>query len=559
MADPWKLDAPPLDDESLPGYPDALHLELEIQDPDIVAALAAVPPGEARLEFALAALKIGVLALAQARGQLDGETVRRESQRMLDRLAQELGQHAQLLQQRLTSTLREYFDPQSGRFEERIQRLVQRDGELESVLRRQVGGNDSELTRTLTAHFGESSPLMKLLAPDASQGLLVALRETLGEQLGHQRNQVLAEFSLDRPESALSRLVGELTKSQGQLTGQLQGKIDTVVAEFSLDKEDSALSRLVRNVDRAQRTITAEFSLDSEQSALSRLKQVLDDTHKAIHDHLTLDNEQSALARLKRELLSLLDQQTEHNQKFQEEVKVTLGQMVARRQEAARSTRHGHTFEQAVFEFLQHQAQAAGDVARFVGDTTGLIRNCKVGDCQLELGPDNAAAGATLVIEAKQAAGYDLAKARAELEEARKNRGAQVGLFVFSRQSAPAALEPVARYGSDVVVIWDAEDPQTDLAFKAGLAIAKALCMRAASARHAQTADFDTLEKAVLEVERQAGSLDEIVRSTETIRSAGDKILKRVEIAKRALERQVETLSETLASLKTQWAGTSDG
>ena len=45
-------------------------------------------------------------------------------------------------------------------------------------------------------------------------------------------------------------MIGELTTNHGQLTEALQKKIDAVVDEFSLDKEDSALSRLVRNVER---------------------------------------------------------------------------------------------------------------------------------------------------------------------------------------------------------------------------------------------------------------------------------------------------------------------
>lgn len=530
--------------------PFALPLELEVRDPEVVAVLAALPAGEVRTEYALAALKIGVLALGQAKGQLDADVIRRETSRMLEGLDRALDQHAGLLQDRLTRALREYFDPQSGRLEERIQRLVKRDGELETVLRRQVAGEDSELTKTLSAHFGQQSPLMKMLAPDASQGLMAALRETLGEQLTHQRNHVLAEFSLDRPESALSRLVAEVTKSQGQLTGQLQGRIDAVVEEFSLDKEDSALSRLVKNVDRAQQTITAEFSLDSQESALSRLKRVLDDTHRAIHDHLTLDNEQSALARLKRELLGLLEQQTQANSKFQEEVKVTLGQMVARREERDRSPTHGHSFEQAVFACLQHQAQPAGDIVRFVGDTPGAIKYCKKGDCEWELGPDHAAAGAKIVIEAKQDASYNLAQARSELDEARKNRGAQVGIFVFSARTAPAGLEPLARYGSDICLVWDAEQPETDVWLRAGVIIARALCVQSATGRTAQAADFAAIDKAVLEIQRQASSLDEISKSAEQIKSHGDKIQERVRIAKKGFERQLETLADKLSDLK---------
>ena len=121
---------------------------------------------------------------------------------------------------------------------------------------------------------------------------------------------MLKEFSLDNKEGALARLVGELSTNHGDLTKDLQTRIDVVMKEFSLNEENSALSRLVQNVDRAQRTITSEFSLDNETSALSRLK---------------------------RELLELLAATEKKNQAFQEEVKVSLARIVTTRQEIEQS------------------------------------------------------------------------------------------------------------------------------------------------------------------------------------------------------------------------------
>ena len=166
------------------------------------------------------------------------------------------------------------------------------------------------------------------------------------------------------------------------------------------------------------------------------------------------------------------------NQLFQEEVKVSLAKIVTQREEADRSTRHGLAFEDAVCEFIIRQSQHAGDVATPTGHTTGLIKNCRVGDCVIELGPDSAAPGALITVEAKEEDGYSLAKAREEIETARKNRGADWGVFVFSKKTAPPNLEPFARYGSDFIVVWDAEDTSTDVFLKAGIIAARALCFR---------------------------------------------------------------------------------
>lgn len=532
------------------GLPTDLPLTLTVHNADIIAELCQYTNNDERERFALEALRIGVLALKQARGQLDADLVRRESDRLLQTMESRLSDHSRGLHDRMTTVLKEYFDPQSGRFQERVDRLVKRDGELEQLLFRQVGREDSQLSQTLATHLGESSPLMKHLGTDESSGFLLSLRETLQVQLNSQRDHVLKQFSLDNKDGALARFIGELTERHGLLTDELHQKIDDVVQEFSLDDEQSALSRLVKNVDRAQRTITNEFSLDEETSALSRLKKMLENTNEAIHSHLSLDEQNSALSRLKRELLELNERDRKVNQAFQEEVKGTLQAMVARREEADRSTRHGIDFEDALFTFLQHSVQNSGDIATHTGNGTGTIRNCKVGDCVLELGPESAAAGGRIVFEAKEDKKYSIAIAREEIDTARKNRNAQIGLFVFSAKTAPDGIEPFARYGNDIIVVWDAENTDSDLFLKASISLARALSVRTQQQEKATTADFTEIDKAIREIERRTSSLDDVETWTETIQKSSEKILKKIGAMRKSLENQVELLDEKIAEIK---------
>jgi hypothetical protein len=451
------------------ALPLTLLLEIRVTDAELVRELIAYPEGRQRDEFALCALRIGLLALKQARGQLDGDTIQREGERLLNSLEGKLSLHAQCLNEQLTGALKDYFDPESGRFQERIQRLVKKDGELEEVLRRQIGQQDSELCKTLTAHVGAESALMRMLSPKDSEGLFKAISDTLTAALADQRKLVLTEFSLDNPDGALSRLVKKLTDSNGDLSKNLQTQIDDVIKEFSLDEKDSALSRLVRRVTKAQKTISAEFSLDNDQSALSRMSKHLQSTSDAINNHLTLDKETSALSRLKRELTGLLDKHSETNQKFQEEVKKALGEMKVRREELQRSPEGGKKFEQIVHAFVQSECQRAQDIVTFTGDTVGAIKSCKVGDTTIEIGPEHVAAGARIVVESKQKEGVTLQKARNELDVARKNRETTIGVFVFAKDKAPEGQEPFQRIGDDLFVVWNPDDPQTDIYLQAGL------------------------------------------------------------------------------------------
>ncbi len=512
-----------LEGADLVEMPYRLPLELTVEDSETIRALCDYPDGEARERFALAALKIGVLALRQAQGQIDGAAVGREMDRMIGNLKVRLTEHAQHVREHLGTTLREYFDPESGRFQERIRRLIRNDGELEQLLRRQIGCEDSELAKTLLRHVGEHSPLFKMLDPEQSDGLLASLRGSLDEQLTVQRRQILDQFSLDNKDGALTRLVGELKENHGELNTALQKRIDEVVKEFSFDDENSALSRLVQNVAAAQKTITSEFSLD---------------------------NKESALARLKCELLEVLKVHNDDNQKFREEVKVALAAMSARREAEKRSTQHGIEFEDAVYEFVCREAQHCGDVATATGASTGLIKNCKVGDCVVELGPECMASGAKIVVEAKEKAGVGLSAARVEIEQARKNRAAQFGLFVYSQKTAPPELDPFARLGDDVFVVWDPEDPLTDVYLKAGLVTARALCIRTGEQRESHDADFEAIDKAILEIEKRSERLEEIATWTGNIRRDAEKIEDRVNKSRRSLERQIENLREHLDDVR---------
>ena len=74
------------------------------------------------------------------------------------------------------------------------------------MLRRQIGGIDSEMTRTLLTHVGQNSPLLKALTPDESNQLLQSLRQGIEEQLTSQREVVLREFSLDNGEECAASL-----------------------------------------------------------------------------------------------------------------------------------------------------------------------------------------------------------------------------------------------------------------------------------------------------------------------------------------------------------------
>ena len=155
-----------------------------------------------------------------------------------------------------------------------------------------------------------------------------------------------------------------------------------------------------------------------------------------------------------------------------------------------------------------------------------------------------------IVGEAKADKSYDLRQALAEIQQARENRKAQVGIFVFSAATAPADLEPLKRYGRDIVVVWDRDDPTSDLLLKCALSVARALAVREARASAEAEANFDDIEAAVTKISRDAVALSEVTTWANTVQNNGKKIVDRVEKVREDLEKQIELLQDHLGRLK---------
>ncbi len=496
-------------------------VRVEVTDPDVIAELDRREPGD-REVWAAAALRIGALCLRTASGQVDQAALQGAGTHLVRELGAVLDARADALSERLSGTLGAWLDPASGALPERLRTLVSSDGELERLLRAHLG-DQSTLARTLASHVGAESPLFKLVAPGAADGLRAQLERALAEALEAQRQRVLRELSLDVKDSALCRMIGELKTHQGALEAALAGRVDAVVGELTLDRPDSAISRLVGRVEAASREIGK---------------------------NLTLDEEGSALSRLRRELAGTLDALVQKQSSFQAEVRETLAALDARKKEAERSTRHGATFEEALGALLAAEVQRTGDVCEAVGTRPGEIARCKTGDFVIELGPESAAAGARLVVEAKEDRSYDPKKALSEMDEARKNRRAQLGLFVASARTS-GALEPIARHGDTILVVWDPEDPATDLRVRLALGIARALATRARSHDQKSTSALAEIDRAVRAIEKQASLFDEMRGWTRTIDANADKLLDRLGRMEKELGSQLERLDAHVAQLRT--------
>lgn len=498
-----------------------------VSDPEVLVALTEYPDGPARTDFLTTALKVGVLALKAARGTLDSDALRREGDLLMEELSSRLNSWRSKFEERVTGALAHYFDPQQGTFTERVHRLTKPDGDLATVVRQQVQDAQVNLSAVFDRFVGENSHLIRVLDPTGENQLVVTLQRTLDGVVEAQNKMILGQFSLDNKDSALVRFLTELTAKHGDLNRALSRDMQAIVAEFSLDDDDSALSRLVNRVEAAQDNLTAELSLDNDGSALQRLHRMLQEHHTTV-----LRQQMDLAARLD----SVIDS------------------MNVRRDEAAKGTRHGLEFESTLGEHLIKLVNGAGDILQQTGSSIGLKPNCKVGDHVVTIGPEKLAAGARIVIEAKENASYDLVKTLDEAQIARMNRQADVCIFVHSAKTAPVSIPTFQRYGRDLVIRWNADDDALDVWLEAALMVATALSVKAVSHDKQDAASFDKLDKAIERIRKCLEGLEDITTSANTARTAAEKILTRVRLTQEGLSSQLQSIVDEVTKLKDERA-----
>jgi hypothetical protein len=483
------------------------RLVLCITDPEVAHEIACREDGPERDAFAKQALRIGILALRQASGALDSQTIQREGERMLASLREALTAHTSQTTSSLGRLLGGYLDPASGTLPQRLDRLTKRDGELEAMLAKHLDGDRSTVARTLARQVGQESPIFKLLSPEQTEGVVGAISTAVDDALKVQREELLAQFSLDSPDSALSRLVADVTGANGKL----------------------------------QRSVLEQLSLDCEGSAMRRLSSVLDATRAVVEKRLTLDDTGSPLSRLREELMKAVGAFSESSAQFQSEVRATLATFKVRREEAARSSLHGHTFEYAVGDVLGAEALGAGDLCERLSGVPGK-EGRKTGDYVVTLGPESAAPGARIVVECKADKGYGEAQALDELALARKNREAGVGVFVLARESAKEGFATFRRIGTDVLVVWDAEDLATDVYLKAAMSVARALVVQQHATSDGAEAGMGEVEESAAAIERMITTVESIARDARSIVKRGTRIGKAAEGVRERLEGEVVRL-----------------
>ncbi len=308
----------------------------------------------------------------------------------------------------------------------------------------------------------------------------------------------LAETQRMMTERASEALEQTLRANFGDVDGRLprtlesflgdRGKLQATVRDlFDPARKDSALGRLATMLE-------SYFDGDA-----SRLATMLDPTRQG-----------SPLSAFRAEVAAGFKSIEERLVAFQ-------AAQSARADERSRSAAKGADFEDLVEGLLGACARGAGDLLERTSNEAGSTLKSKKGDFVLALNPGlTGGADVRVVVEAKDRA-ISVPAMRAELRDARANRGAAVGLVVFTPAHAPAGVAPFDLRGDDVWCVLDPEDPQPEL-FEVAVRLARHVALAGLAARETET-DTTAIRQALASIREQ---LDQIRNLKSQLTSIGN-------------------------------------
>jgi hypothetical protein len=187
--------------------------------------------------------------------------------------------------------------------------------------------------------------------------------------------------------------------------------------------------------------------------------------------------------------------------------------------------------------------------ARDVRGTVGAVARSKQGDYVATLGETAGAPGLKIVVEVKESP-WRLKDALAAIDDAKKNREAAIGIFVFAKGSEPAEVGDFRRIGEDFYCTVDKADVAagTPLLFlDSAYKIARALAVAAARREAAGGFDLQAIEQHMQELLGWVDRIGEMATKAKTIQASGKFIEERANELKGELDRR---LNEVLAAIR---------
>jgi hypothetical protein len=248
---------------------------------------------------------------------------------------------------------------------------------------------------------------------------------------------------IDYVEKEFNRLSQKLSKDLDTFTETIRQAFEKVF------KEDGGImkSTLERYLGTGGK-LEDLFDPQRKDSAISKMSSIFEEHFKGkdsvLYRLLNHANPESPIASLKQELIG----------NYLEKMRDRIIGKEAAEAEREKGTAKGRTYQENVFLKINEICKPFQDTPEYTADTTG--------DIPLRI-----------VIEAKDREKYTIMKIQKELDEAKENRDACVGIAVFTSDTCPLECSPLQQYGDDKVICICNQDDNDCLALNLAYRISR--------------------------------------------------------------------------------------
>lgn len=486
-----------------------------------------------REQLVVDAWSIGLRALRNAHSAAQESKLKDVGDALASDIDRHLRAHIDQQQATIAGVLERFFDSEDGQVTQRLEAFVADQGVLARLLDKYLGPQNSVLAEALARQVGESSPLFKRLSPTESDGVLKSLESQLRVVMSQGHTELVRALDPLADDGAVARFLRSLREELKGADEDRAKQLSAALAALDANDEGSLLSRLVRETHQAREEVLSAVNPDAPNSPMAILKASLTSLLQA---HAS---DQAEAAK----------RQEARQTQFEKEVREALARIETKRSQNQTSVRGGLDFEDAVISFVRAATQGAPCIFDITSTTAGVGR-CKKGDAILRFTGESAFAGTGVVFEAKHDATYTVQKALDELDAARKNRDAAAGVFVMARSHASDVFPRFARFGSNVLVMWDDQDPDTDAYLHAAILLGMALVMRVRTTGDA--GEITALRDIEARIESELARLEKMEKHSEAIRKNVDGISDEIRKAQKALDRLLQNAQSTLRALNVE-------
>jgi hypothetical protein len=148
------------------------------------------------------ALKVGVIAIQSASPTLDTTVVNEKFNDIQNHITLDLVE----FKSNFECKLREYFDTETGQVDRKLSDFFGENGQLNTFFEQYFGSETGKVLQLLKDQVGKDSEFAKKIDPTNKDSIISQIQTTVEQIVTTKIQQIADEFTLDKEDSALTRL-----------------------------------------------------------------------------------------------------------------------------------------------------------------------------------------------------------------------------------------------------------------------------------------------------------------------------------------------------------------